>query len=173
MGLRGSLEYRFCCIYYLCFVFVFVLIFAFTLAFVVVVVVFPTTEFGGFRSWWRSIAAMHRTSLMRWLYMYCTWMISLYIYICKYTHVVTYAYLYIYTHTYASIYKHIDIDIDIGPTVVTELTNTIDLDRHPTSWQRFGHFGSAKNVAMYWLVIPVAWGISGPVVEKSVPTPFI
>lgn len=59
--------------------------------------------------------------------------ISLYIYICKYTHVVTYAYLYIYTHTYASIYKHIDIDIDIGPTVVTELTNTIDLDRHPTS----------------------------------------
>ena len=58
MGLRGSLEYRFCCIYYLClFVFVFVFIFAFTLAFVfvavcvVVVVVFPTTEFGGFRSW--------------------------------------------------------------------------------------------------------------------------
>ena len=25
-------------------------------------------------------------------------------------------------------------------------------------------------MAMYWLVIPVAWGISGPVVEKGVPT---
>lgn len=36
-------------------------------------------------------------------------------------------------HTYTSIYKCIDIDIDIGPTVVTELTNIIDLDRHPTS----------------------------------------